>query len=134
MAGGVMFGATHDRGDSGADWRAADDQRNLAELAGRLPRLAARLQGRAVEGRASVRAVVADNFPIVGQAAPGLFLLGALGGRGFTLAPLLAEHLAALALGAPSPLPGRLSQLLAPGRFAERVRRRTHLSSKPGTS
>ena len=32
-------------------------------------------------------------------------MLAGLGGRGFTLAPLLAEHVAALVVGAPSPLP-----------------------------
>ncbi len=36
-------------------------------------------------------------------------VLGGLGGRGFTLAPLLAEHLVAEALGAPSSLPRPLA-------------------------
>jgi tRNA 5-methylaminomethyl-2-thiouridine biosynthesis bifunctional protein len=128
---GVMFGATHDRGDAAADWRPGDDRRNLVELAGRLPALAARLAGAGLEGRASVRATVRDNLPLAGAAAPSLYLLGALGGRGFTLAPLLAEHIAAVALGAPSPLPARVSALVDPGRFSERERRRQRLAAKP---
>ena len=47
---GLVFGATHDRGDAAADWRAGDDARNLAALAERLPKLAARLCGRAHPG------------------------------------------------------------------------------------
>jgi tRNA 5-methylaminomethyl-2-thiouridine biosynthesis bifunctional protein len=51
-------------------------------------------------------------------------VLGGLGARGFALAPLLAEHLAAFALGAPSPLPAPLARIVAPGRFAGRAQRR----------
>ena len=121
---GVVFGATHDRGETDAAPRRADDERNLAALAGRLPRLAARLAGRPTLGRASIRAATPDQLPIAGAVAPGLMALGGLGSRGFTLAPLLAEHVAALALGAPSPLPTELARIVAPERFAERARRR----------
>jgi len=121
---GLVFGATHDRGETDAAPRRADDERNLAALAGRLPRLAARLAGRPTLGRASIRAATPDQLPIAGAVAPGLMALGGLGSRGFTLAPLLAEHVAALALGAPSPLPTPLARIVAPERFAERARRR----------
>ena len=46
------------------------------------------------------------------------------GARGFTLAPLLAEHVAALALGAPSPLAQPLAAFVDPARFARRAARR----------
>jgi len=124
MRGGVMFGATHDRNDADAGWRPGDDARNLLALAARLPRLAARLADAPVQGRASIRATTPDRMPIAGPARPGLFLLGGLGSRGFALAPLLAEHVAALALGAPSPLPASLAPIVAPERFALRARRR----------
>ncbi|MFI4934381.1 MAG: tRNA (5-methylaminomethyl-2-thiouridine)(34)-methyltransferase MnmD [Caulobacterales bacterium] len=127
MKGGMIFGATYDRDEAGGDWRAADDERNLAVLGRDMPNLAARLAGRRTQGRASVRATVPDQAPIAGRLAPGLFVLGALGSRGFTLAPLLAEHLVALALGAPSPLPASLAALVAPARFEERARRRKRL-------
>jgi len=85
-----------------------------------------------LEGRASVRATTPDRAPLAGEIAPGLFVLGGFGARGFTLAPLLAEHIAAEALGAPSPLPRALSRLVDPGRFAERARRKAGLVSPRG--
>ncbi len=121
---GVMFGATHDRGAAAADWRAGDDARNLEALAARLPQLAARLAAGRIQGRAAVRATTPDRLPVAGALAPGLFVLGGFGARGFALAPLLAEHVAAEALGAPSPLPAPLASIVDPARFAERARRR----------
>jgi len=50
----------------------------------------------------------------------GLYILAGLGGRGFALAPLLAEHVAARATGAPSPLPLPLAGKVDPARFAHR--------------
>jgi tRNA 5-methylaminomethyl-2-thiouridine biosynthesis bifunctional protein len=114
---GVLFGATHDRGDTGCEVREADHRRNLATLAARRPRLAARVEGAGLDGRAAVRAAAADHLPLAGAVAPGLLVLAGLGGRGFSLAPLLAEHLAGLALGAPSPLMAPLAKLVDPARF-----------------
>jgi tRNA 5-methylaminomethyl-2-thiouridine biosynthesis bifunctional protein len=53
-----------------------------------------------------------------------LFVLTGLGSRGFTLAPLLAEHVAATALGQPSPLAVGLADTVDPARFDRRARRR----------
>jgi tRNA 5-methylaminomethyl-2-thiouridine biosynthesis bifunctional protein len=128
---GLMFGATHDRDVADAEARPADDRRNLAALAQRLPALAGRVAALAIAGRASVRATTPDRLPIAGALAPGLLLLGGLGSRGFTLAPLLAEHVAALALGAASPLPESLARIVAPGRFAERAARRLVSKAAP---
>lgn len=124
---GVLYGATHDRGETQTDIRADDNDRNRAVLEAGLPILAAQLEGQAVQARASLRATVPDQLPVVGQIAdqPGLMVLGALGSRGFTLAPLLAEHLVAVSLGHPSPLPRAVIKALEPGRFAERQRRRS---------
>jgi tRNA 5-methylaminomethyl-2-thiouridine biosynthesis bifunctional protein len=72
-----------------------------------------------------VRAVTPDFMPLAGEAeAEGLFILAGLGSRGFCTAPLLAEHLASLALGAPSPLPAALADIVRPERFAMRRKRR----------
>jgi tRNA 5-methylaminomethyl-2-thiouridine biosynthesis bifunctional protein len=130
--GGLVFGATHDRGARAIDPRANDDARNLSAVAERLPMLAARLRQAPTEGRASVRATTPDRLPIAGEAGPGLLILGGLGSRGFTLAPLLAEHLAAIALGAPSPLPAQLAAIVAPERFTVRARRRGLGGGRPG--
>jgi tRNA 5-methylaminomethyl-2-thiouridine biosynthesis bifunctional protein len=121
---GVLFGATHDRDVVETDVRAADDHRNLQALAKGLPALAARLADAPLHGRAAVRAATADHLPLAGAVpgvSGGLFVLGGLGGRGFCLAPLLAEHLAARILALPSPLPRPLSSLVEPSRFSSRA-------------
>ncbi|KSB88098.1 FAD-dependent cmnm(5)s(2)U34 oxidoreductase [Caulobacter vibrioides] len=117
--GGVLFGATHDRGETASDLREADHERNRTALAKGRPELAARLAEVPLDGRAAVRATTADHLPLAGAVpggSEGLFVLGGLGGRGFTTAPLLAEHVVALMLGAPSPLPRDLAALVDPGR------------------
>jgi tRNA 5-methylaminomethyl-2-thiouridine biosynthesis bifunctional protein len=134
---GVLFGATHDRGRGDVEVTALDHQRNLAQLAEARPQLAARLTPEALEGRASVRAVTPDFLPLAGAAseARGLYVLSGLGSRGFCAAPLLAEHIAAQALDAASPLPARLQALVDPARFAmRRIRRLARISRNKGVS
>lgn len=114
---GVLFGATHDRDETAVDVRDEDHARNLATLAKGLPDLAARLEGKAFEGRAAVRATVPDHLPLAGPRADGAWLLTGLGSRGLCLAPLLAEHVIARLLDLPSPLPRQLSHLADPARF-----------------
>ncbi|MEW6016881.1 MAG: tRNA (5-methylaminomethyl-2-thiouridine)(34)-methyltransferase MnmD [Pseudomonadota bacterium] len=121
--GGLVFGATHDRDDAGGDERPEDHQRNLATLAQAHPALAASLAG-PFSGRASVRAVTPDRLPVAGEIAQGLWVLGGLGSRGFCLAPLLAEHVAAGLTGAPSPMPRAFAEVVDPSRFARRAARR----------
>jgi len=94
-------------------------------VAGVLPGLAARLADGPLRGRASIRAVTPDRLPLGGSAAePGLFVLTGFGSRGFSFAPLLAEHVAALALDAPSPISRAAADLVDPARFARRAARR----------
>lgn len=118
MPGGLLFGATHDRGETATGTDPASTARNLETLGARLPRLAARVaeSGR-LHNRAAVRATTPDRLPLAGALAPGLFALTGLGSRGFCVAPLLAEHVAALALEAPSPLPAALAARVEPKRF-----------------
>jgi tRNA 5-methylaminomethyl-2-thiouridine biosynthesis bifunctional protein len=111
---GLLFGATHDRGDEGLDVRPGDHARNLATLAEGRPDLAEALAGASLEGRAGVRATPPDHLPLAGRVADGLYVLTGLGGRGFTHAPLLAEQVAALALGMSPPLPARLAAAVDP--------------------
>jgi tRNA 5-methylaminomethyl-2-thiouridine biosynthesis bifunctional protein len=117
-ATGLLFGSTFDRGEAEAAVSPGAEARNRAALAARLPVLANRLAEAASRSRAAIRAVAPDRRPVAGRLDDGLFVLGGMGSRGFTLAPLLAEHVAALALGAPSPLPEPLGTLVSPGRFA----------------
>ncbi|WP_332654657.1 FAD-dependent 5-carboxymethylaminomethyl-2-thiouridine(34) oxidoreductase MnmC [Brevundimonas sp.] len=115
---GLLFGATHDRGETETGTDAASTARNLQTLGARLPQLAqavAAAQG--LRSRAAVRATTPDRLPMAGALAPGLFALTGLGSRGFCVAPLLAEHVAAVATGAPSPLPAALAARVEPTRF-----------------
>lgn len=116
---GVLFGATHDRGDSAVDLREEDHRRNLASLAKGRPNLAAGLADQPLEGRASTRAATPDRMPVAGRLRGGVYVLAGLGSRGFCTAPLLAEHVAALAVGAPSPLLAGLTRLVDPARQAQ---------------
>jgi tRNA 5-methylaminomethyl-2-thiouridine biosynthesis bifunctional protein len=119
--GGVLYGATHDRDDWGEDVRAEDEDLNLRALAEGRPALAEKMRCTERLARASLRAMAPDHLPLAGavRGAPSLYVLSGLGGRGFTLAPLLAEAVAAEALGAPSPLPRASYLLVDPGRFGE---------------
>lgn len=124
---GLVFGATHDRDETGTEVRLTDHQRNLATLAEALPDLAQGVSLASLSGRASVRAVTPDRLPVAGMVPGrpgGLHVLTGLGSRGFCLAPLLAEHVAAQILGAASPLPVDLSALVDPDRFRRRAERR----------
>ena len=54
-AAGLLYGATHDRDDAGADIRPGDDARNLQALAATLPALAARAAAAPAAGRCRAR-------------------------------------------------------------------------------
>jgi tRNA 5-methylaminomethyl-2-thiouridine biosynthesis bifunctional protein len=114
---GLLFGATHDRGNNDPSVRSEDNDRNLAALASVRPVLAARLDPGTLTGAAGVRSAAGDHQPVAGAVGPGLFVLGGLAGRGFTLAPLLADHVAALMLGLPSPLLAAQQRLVDPARL-----------------
>jgi tRNA 5-methylaminomethyl-2-thiouridine biosynthesis bifunctional protein len=119
---GVLYGASHRRGDIGRDLRGAEAVASLEALAVGRPGLAARvsaLPSQARLSRAATRAATADHLPLAGRTLEGAYVLAGLGGRGFTLAPLLAEHIAAELTGLPSPLPVDLAQRLRPERFGE---------------
>jgi tRNA 5-methylaminomethyl-2-thiouridine biosynthesis bifunctional protein len=118
---GVLFGATHDRDDATTEVREIDHARNRLTLAAGLPGMPDRIAGSPLEGRAAVRAVTPDRLPLAGPIGPpGLYVLSGFGSRGFTFAPLLAEHVAAEILGAPSPLPAAAAAMVSPSRFIKR--------------
>ena len=113
---GVLFGATHQRGDDDVRARSEDDALNLKSLAEARPGFAATLSA-AMTHRAAVRVSTPDHGPMCGEILPGLSVLTGLGGRGFTLAPMLAESLAASLAGSPDPLELRLKRRLDPRRY-----------------
>lgn len=146
--GGVLFGATFDKHPAAqADAR----RRNLETLAALAPESAASLDAATLRSRVSARATTPDRAPLAGllpdadawraqyaalaqggridadarpPAHAGLYVLGGLGARGFTLAPLLAERLVSEMCGEPSPLPRSVLDALHPARFLHRALKR----------
>lgn len=148
--GGVLFGATFDKHGPSAvhiDPRT----RNLASLRELAPEIAASVDEGSLQSRASVRATTPDRAPIAGllpdapawlaqyadlahgrivqtetppPAHDGVYVIGGLGARGLTLAPLLGEVLASEMCNEP----GLLSQLardaIHPARFLHRALKR----------
>jgi tRNA 5-methylaminomethyl-2-thiouridine biosynthesis bifunctional protein len=125
--GGVLFGSSHVRNDWGVDLRTVDEDHNLSLLAQGRPALAqaitAGLAAAPLKARASLRAATPDHLPLVGRlgAFEGVYILAGLGARGFTLAPLLAEHIVAETLGAPSPLQRCVTAAIVPARFERKA-------------
>ncbi len=125
--------------------------RNLAALAALAPDIAASVDANALTSRVSHRATTADRAPIAGllpdapawmaqyeniahgraisanalpPAHDGVYVLGGLGARGLTLAPLLGERIAAEMCGDIMPLPKNSLDAIHPARFLHRALKR----------
>jgi tRNA 5-methylaminomethyl-2-thiouridine biosynthesis bifunctional protein len=146
----LLCGATTQADDEDPEIRASDHAHNLTRLqslTGLAPAPGTRLQGRVGwRERTPDRLPVAGPLPAAaalaaGSADPqagrgqltqarhlprvqGLFMLGAMAGRGFTWGPLAGELLASLVDGSLLPLEGDLVDALDPGRFWLRQQRR----------
>jgi tRNA 5-methylaminomethyl-2-thiouridine biosynthesis bifunctional protein len=125
----LMFGATYEHCDINAPFPAVtldSHERNRDTLGAIAPDLASRIDIDSVSGRKSVRATTPDNMPIFGAVGDqaGLFVLTALGSRGFTTAFLGAEIIASLACHEPSPVERQIGDALAPNRFILRAAKR----------
>jgi tRNA 5-methylaminomethyl-2-thiouridine biosynthesis bifunctional protein len=150
--GGVLFGATFDNEPDPWAPAQADDasrQRNLAALAKLAPEIAASVG--ALQSRASYRATTPDRAPVAGllpdapawlaqyaaigegrdvetdapaPAHAGVYVIGGLGARGLTLAPLLGERIAAEICGDVMPLQKNSCDAVHPARFLHRALKR----------
>ena len=128
-----------------------DHEENRTHISSRLPLLSQIFDGEIVSGRASLRTTTTDHLPVVGPAfneaayrkdysdlrhgkpahiypsatyTPGVYLLSALGSRGFALAPLLAKLLVAEIMGGPLPVDDNIHDLVSPARFLVRELKR----------
>ncbi|MFC0444403.1 bifunctional tRNA (5-methylaminomethyl-2-thiouridine)(34)-methyltransferase MnmD/FAD-dependent 5-carboxymethylaminomethyl-2-thiouridine(34) oxidoreductase MnmC [Pseudidiomarina halophila] len=113
-------GATYDRDSEDLTLRPADQQENLGNLIDNLAPVSWPKQLRPCADRAAIRNTTKDHLPVVGELKPGLWLLGGLGSRGFTAAPLAASALTAALVQRPLPLPAQLWQRLQPQRLCNR--------------
>ncbi|MFD1218080.1 bifunctional tRNA (5-methylaminomethyl-2-thiouridine)(34)-methyltransferase MnmD/FAD-dependent 5-carboxymethylaminomethyl-2-thiouridine(34) oxidoreductase MnmC [Microbulbifer celer] len=142
------FGATFKLKQTDTEVRAEEQQENLDTLRKLLPDIAADFAQNPMTARAALRAATLDYLPMAGPVAdwhsladtyaplrknrkqlipqrchyqPGLFVLGGLGSRGFTYAPLAAEVVASWISGEVMPVEGELVRALHPMRFAIRA-------------
>ncbi len=141
------IGASYHRADKCTDYRADDQQQNRQRLIDCLPTVEwpKEVDVSAGEARNGVRCATRDHLPMVGAVADyeamldeykkldiavkrrqpvadapchrNLFLLGALGSRGLSSAPLAAEVMAAQIAGEPMPLDSETLAALNPNRM-----------------
>ncbi|MCH8488940.1 MAG: FAD-dependent 5-carboxymethylaminomethyl-2-thiouridine(34) oxidoreductase MnmC [Oceanicaulis sp.] len=151
MPGGLMLGATHDKGDDPGDADRAEAA--LRALAQEGPAGLAQALGPVRARWGGVRAAAPDRLPVIGPLpdetfstrwaahaqgraaapppepgaglAPRVFTLTGLGARGVAHAPLLAEALASMLCGEPAPLERAALAALHPARFAWRALKRS---------
>lgn len=95
----------------------ADREENLANLRDNLAPAMWPAELTAQNDRAAIRNTTRDHLPMVGALADNLWVLGGLGSRGFTAAPLAANALVAAMSGQPLPLATDLWQRLQPQRL-----------------
>jgi tRNA 5-methylaminomethyl-2-thiouridine biosynthesis bifunctional protein len=146
--GGVLFGATFDKAMVAAEDARA---RNLAALRELAPEIAASVDEASLQARAAERATTPDRAPIAGllpnaeawlaqyadlahgreietdappPAHDGVYVIGGLGARGLTLAPLLGEIIAGEMCGEPALLSQFARDAIHPARFLHRALKR----------
>ena len=117
-----VVGATYDLEDDDPAPRTESHAANLERAGMILPGFG--FDPRSVQGRVAFRAVAPDRLPIAGRLSDGLYGAFGYGSRGLVWATLAAELIASEMEGEPLPLEASLVNALAPGRFAERARRR----------
>lgn len=131
VEGITVAGASFDFDDEEPASRIEDHEGNLQRLERMLPAMAAGFDAATLEGRVGWRATVPDRLPMVGPIddarGPGLYGAFAYGSRGLLWCGLGGELVSSLADGNPWPLDAKLAQAVAPGRFAQRARRRAGL-------
>lgn len=97
----------------------AEDTENLAILSANLAPCKWPAQLRVTGQRAALRNTSRDRLPIVGELEPGLAVIGALGSRGYTAAPLAAELIASRWYGEPSAVAADMLTRLQPQRLQD---------------
>lgn len=110
-------GATYARDSEDLQAQPKDREENLANLRDNLAPATWPAQLEPIQDRAAVRNTTRDHLPMVGELAAKLWVLGGLGSRGFTAAPLAATTLVAAMQDKPLPMPATLWQRLQPQRL-----------------
>ncbi len=150
LGGGLLCGATNQSGDPDPACREADHRHNLAQITALTGQATDPAWASQLAGRVGWRLGVDDRLPVVGpvpaggpaggyrweqpQHVPrieGLYVLGALGSRGLSLAPLLGEVLAAWVCGSAMPVGADLLDAVDAARFVSRAVRGRVRAGRP---
>jgi len=148
---GATFDQVSAEDDGGVEAMREARARNLAALANMAPEIAASVNAEELNSRVAFRATTPDRAPIAGmlpdaeawlaQYAPlahggrvdtdapppahdGIYVIGGLGARGLTLAPLLGDLIAAEMCGEPPLFQRSVRDALHPARFLHRALKR----------
>lgn len=115
----TIVGATYEHDSCDTRPRRESDEANLARLEAILPGAAANIDIEAVEGRASLRAVLPDRLPLLGpvKGREGVHVAAGYGSRGVVWAALLGETLTCQILQEPLPLERDLIEAISPARY-----------------
>ncbi len=119
---GAVFGASFKRCNLDETPIASEEEilgnlDNLGELA---PNIAAQIERSKLKSRASMRVITRDLAPIIGRLpheGPELYIIGALGSRGFSLAPIAGEIITSLICDEPLPIEDEIMKIIAPSRL-----------------
>lgn len=115
-----LLGASFVRNDIKTDSRSPENQQNRDKLVADIPELAAIIPTNTDlwQSRAGVRTQTPDYHPILGQLTEDskIWVLSAMGAKGYAFAPICSEALAAIMLGEFAPLSAAMLARLSPNR------------------
>ncbi|MFP3455351.1 FAD-dependent 5-carboxymethylaminomethyl-2-thiouridine(34) oxidoreductase MnmC [Psychrobacter sp. SIMBA_152] len=115
-----LLGASFIRNDTDTDIRAEEHQISRDKLITAIPELASVVPTNISgwQGRAGVRTQTPDYHPIVGQLIDSerVWVMSAMGAKGYALAPICAEALVDMMLGSFAPLSEAMLARLSPNR------------------
>ena len=141
------LGASYGPNDRALDERPSEHAQNMQKLQKALPGLRADYDLATLKGHVALRCTTADYLPVAGPVPdresfnrhykalggrktavidgpaptiPNLWLIGGLGSRGLTAAPLASEVLVSQLCGEPPPVNRQLHRALSPARFLAR--------------
>lgn len=115
----TLFGATFERTSLEKTPEILENShtKNIETIAKFAPELSQNLAKSIISGRASMRVVSKDKLPIAGVIDEGLYVLGALGSRGFSMAPYLAQMIITQIATTNLTIEKGIAELLKPNRF-----------------
>ena len=115
-----LLGASFIRNDTSTDIRHNEHQMSRDKLVSAIPEMQSIIPTDTSlwQGRAGIRTQTPDYHPIVGQLVDSqrIWVMSAMGAKGYAIAPICAEALAGMMLGSFAPLSAAMLSRLSPNR------------------